>query len=736
MSPMKRLLISLVILVASVHLLMAQEVDIRMKGNSYGFMNLRTQQWVTEPVYKDIREIGAYDGVQYYKVQSHAGLWGVLASSDYRKCKIPPKFTEIWTLAYNNFTRVPIIFVSKQGNQGVIEVYTSSCYYLFGGLKYKRADSDIGYDFVINLHTWDGNCYSYGHSDIKKAFEQAKAKDAARQEELKRQKEEQERKERERIAREQKEKELASFTAYAKSRVTPIMNEWQKKGEFEKLAAYELRVTGANRMAKIDEVTRDAERTFIEEHAALNPIEKMTLELYDSENEVFSIMSEKFGQLLLPVPIAEGKEFKDNFLKVAKKEPKYFIENDKLALKSLIFVNPINGKSYVYNNTAALNYSQYQINADDLDIESINITPTKTFTSGSNVKPTCEILFPHNGDTYTEGTLLIKYRTTAGNGLTAIVSVEVNGQEVDLKTVDESNLKGVRLASSLQGEIPVPRNMDSDCVVTLKVKDSDGTFGESKKVTLRYVGAKPKPALHLLSVGVSNYMSKDMTSLSYAAKDAKDFVSTIMGSNHEMYSEVKSNVLLLNNEATSARVKGALNALKNLVSQGDVVMVYLSGHAIKQGEDAYFMTTEASAEEYYNGVEFGFIKKMLRSMSEGKKCRVILFMDSCHSGAMYGMKGTASDFTETIPSVVGFYSSASDQKSAESEKIQNGLFTSALLKGLKGAASNEDGEVTLNGLRDYVQKNVKEAVQEKGQNKQDVIVDIPIGDAVLFRVKK
>lgn len=734
--PMKRLLLSLVILVASVHLLVAQEVDIRMKGNSYGFMNLRTQQWVTEPIYKEIREIGAYDGVQYYKVQSHNGLWGVLASSDYRKCKVSPKFTEIWTLSYNNFTRVPIIFVSKQGNQGVIEVYTSSCYYLFGGLKYKRAESDIGYDFVINLHTWDGNCYSYGHSDIKKAFEQAKAKDAARQEELRRQKEEQERKERERLAREQKEKELASFTAYAKSRVTPIMNEWQKKGEFEKLAAYEQRVTGANRMAKIDEVTSDVERTFIEEHAALNPIEKMTLELYDSENEVFSIVSEKFGQLLLPVPIAEGKEFKDNFSRVEKKNPKYFIEDDKIALRSLTFVNPANGKSYAYNNAAALNYSQYQLNADDLDIESINITPTKTFTSGTNVKPTCEILLPHNGDAYTEGTLVIQYRATAAEGLKAIVSVEVNGQEVELKTIDESKLKGVRMASSLQGEVPVPKIPGTDCIVTLKVKDSEGTFGESKKVTIQYRGDEPKPALNLLAVGVGDYMSKEMTSLSYAAKDAKDFVNTIMSSNLDMYSDVKSNVLLLNKEATSSNVKGALNTLKNVVSQGDVVMVFLSGHAVKQGEDAYFMTTEASSEEYYNGVEFDFIKKMLRSMSEGKKCRVILFMDSCHSGAMYGMKGATSDFTETIPSVVGFYSSASDQKSAESDEMQNGVFTYELLKGLKGAASNDDGEITLNGLRDYVQKHVKDAVQDMGQNKQDVIVDIPIGDAVLFRVKR
>lgn len=729
MIPMKRLFIFLIVLITSANLLMAQEVKPKAENGKYGLMNERTGQWVIHPSYKDAMYIMSYEGGHYYALMNADNLWGFISSEDFRKFKVPPKYSD-WQ--FNRYGDLPCLTVKKQGNWGIVEIYTSSCYLLLP-MNYRNIQCHGG---GFSLWEWDGSHKELTWSDVKSRFDTRVRWEKEKIEKQRKEAEEAKKREAELAAKAKKEQELASFTAYARNIVTPIMNEWQKKGEFEKLAAYEQRVTGANRMAKIEVETRNAEIRFVEEHAALNPIAKMTLELYDSENEVFSIVSEKFGQLLLPVPIAEGKEFKDNFSRVEKKNPKYFIENDKIALRSLTFVNPANGKSYAYNNVAALNYSQYQINADDLDIESINITPTKTFTSGTNVKPTCEILLPHNGDAYTEGTLVIQYRATAAEGLKAIVSVEVNGQEVELKTIDESKLKGVRMASSLQGEVPVPKIPGTDCIVTLKVKDSEGTFGESKKVTIQYRGDEPKPALNLLAVGVGDYMSKEMTSLSYAAKDAKDFVNTIMSSNLDMYSDVKSNVLLLNKEATSSNVKGALNTLKNVVSQGDVVMVFLSGHAVKQGEDAYFMTTEASSEEYYNGVEFDFIKKMLRSMSEGKKCRVILFMDSCHSGAMYGMKGATSDFTETIPSVVGFYSSASDQKSAESDEMQNGVFTYELLKGLKGAASNDDGEITLNGLRDYVQKHVKDAVQDMGQNKQDVIVDIPIGDAVLFRVKR
>ena len=55
-----------------------------------------------------------------------------------------------------------------------------------------------------------------------------------------------------------------------------------------------------------------------------------------------------------------------------------------------------------------------------------------------------------------------------------------------------------------------------------------------------------------------------------------------------------------------------------------------------------------------------------------------------------------------------------------------------------------DGDMNFHGavklsfdfINSKVQKHVKDAVQDMGQNKQDVIVDIPIGDAVLFRVKR
>ena len=724
---MKRIVLIILTLLAALEVY-SQTAMLRIANGNMGIIDPRTEKWLVAPEYNDGKYLGSYQGIDYFALQTYSKQWGIFSSADYSRFKVYPKFSGIRAWYPDQFANIPIVFVDYKGNSGVMELYTSKAYYLFGGVKYK--DAAANYDSSIFTITWDNKRQTYSFSDIKIAFERALQWEAEAKEAERKKKEEIERRAAEKLAREKKEAELVSFTTYAKNRITPQINEWQKKGEFEKLADYQSRVTGANRLAKIDELTKEAEEMFISEHITLDPIQNMTLGLYDSENEVFAITSDKFGQLLLPVPIAEGVSFKENYASIRRENPQYFIEDDKLALRSLTFVNPANGCSYVYNNTAALNYSQYEINADDLDIESVSITSTQTFTGGRVVKPTCEILVPQNGDTYTTGTIIIKYRATAAEGLTSEVSVSVNGRDVEVKEREAMTGKGVRMAPAQEAEIDVPKNPESDCIITMMVKDSQGTLGEPKKVKVRYVGDKPKPALHLFAVGISDYPAKDLESLSYAAKDAKDFVNAVTSANTDMYSQVKPQ-MFLNSKATSAAIKGALNSLKNDVEQGDVVMVFFSGHGVRENEDAYFMSYDASAEEFYNGVEFDFIKKRLNAMAQEKKCRVVLFLDACHSGAMYGMKGVTRAFSEATPDIVGFYSSTEGQQSAEKQKIQNGVFTHALIMGLKGEAVNEEGEVTLNGLDKYV----KEKVKAETAGKQDPIVENRVGDAVLFKIK-
>ena len=698
----------------------AQEVEPSWENGKVGLKNFRTGQWAVKPTFNDARYLGSYEGKHYYGVKTVDNLWGFIRSDDYSRYRVSPRYANIASVPGQ--WRFPVVGVQTGGNWGVIELYTDHVYYLVNC----QFRSISIYVDDARVFPWEGDsyCVEFGPAFNKALEKAAKAKEAG----IKKVQEEK-RQEAERAARIQKEKELSSFTEYAKNYVTPRVNEWQKKGEFEKIADYQLRVTGANRIGKINQYTAEAERLFVEEHAKLNHIADMTLEQYDSENEVFSIKSAKFGQLLLPVPISDGPSFKANFATVRKTDPQYFIENDKIALRSLTFTDSVSGKSFVYRNNAALKYSNYTLNPDVLDIESVRITATTTTTVRGNVKPTCEILSPRKDDKYYSGTVKVQYTVKVADGLDAQVRISVNGKVVEPKQLSGTS-KGVRMVDVCEAEIEVPRKNGEICVLTLQPIDSEGTWGESKAVEIIYAGEQPKPGLHILAVGISNYLSKDLEDLNYAAKDAQDFVKTISSSNLSMYSGCSSAVMT-DREATAVNIKRALNNLSSEVPQGDVVMVYFSGHGVHRSGEAYFMATDTSMEDYYNGVEFDFINKRLNMMADEKGCHVVLFMDACHSGAMLGMKGATEDFAKLGPGVVGFYSSTKSQQSAELAKMENGVFTKALLEGLKGKASNKEGEITIQGLGSYILERVK---QEMGKN-QTPVLHAPVGDAVLFRVR-
>ena len=731
---MKKLILIFTLILSACVSMFAQEVVPRYEyraevGKScYGLYNERTKKWVVQPQYQVISYIGSYKGIHYYAVQNWDQLWGFMTSEDFSKMKVKFKYDHyerLWWYPIQGGT-IPIVEINKEGNVGIMELYTSSCYYIYP-VKYKRIYWQPHLN--VTLYNWDETYISNDYSGLKARFDECVAAEKREQEVRIKAQEEAKRMEEEKKARLKKEHELASFTSYAQNYVTPKINEWQKKGEFEKLADYQSRVTGERRLEKIAEFSKEAEKLFISEHSKLDHTKNMTLDMYDSENEVFSIISEKFGQLLLPVPISEGLSFKDNFATVVKSDAEYFIQNDQIALSSLVFTNSATGKSYKYSNVAGLNYSRYEINADTFNFESIRINPTTTTTVRSMTKPTCEILSPRMGESYTTGTITIRYRIRVGEGLTYKLHVSVNGEDVE-PIFPRGETKGARVATGEELEIRVPRKTDELCNIAMWVVDSEGTLGEPQKLRLTYTGDKPKPALHLFAVGVSDYPAKDLTSLSYASKDAKDFINTITTSNTDIYSNVTTS-LLTDKAATRS---GVLSGLKKLVSeadQGDVVMVYFSGHGVPDGDQFFYMTHDASAQECYNGVDFQAIRSPLKALTEEKKCHVILFMDTCYSGAMFGMKSNTKEFSMTVPGLVGFYSSTSGQQSAEIDKLQNGVFTHAILAGLKGAAKNSEGEITINELETFI----KRKVAEDTKGKQNPIVENLLGDAVLFKVK-
>ena len=158
---------------------------------------------------------------------------------------------------------------------------------------------------------------------------------------------------------------IPRFTDYAKRFVEKNINKWQVKGKYEKTADWKVRVNDQTRKEKVTFYTKEAEKQYIQEIGKTITISQR-LSNYDADNEVFLVKDDNFGNLLVPVPIADAPKFEEEFYKM-KRTVTYFVENDRLGLAELVFIS--NNKKFTYSNQASLSYFATNVDYRFLPIE-------------------------------------------------------------------------------------------------------------------------------------------------------------------------------------------------------------------------------------------------------------------------------------------------------------------------------------------------------------------------------
>ncbi len=716
---MKKLFISIILLLSTMSMCgQVVKLNYSYDDGKRRLYNERTGRFLlTACDYDSIDYLGPPDNGRYYFKFTTNGRYGVF--DDTGKVVVKPVWDDV------DGIKEGFIGAKKNGNWGIIDLDGHSII----SFNYQKVTFWDGTNVEITLKDWNNNLSSVNGKQLySKRDAIIKSEREANERKI--------RQEQERIALEKKEKELSSFTEYARNYVEPKINSWQKKGEFEKIADYQARVTGPNRSAMIEQLTREAETLFISEHASLKGENApMTLDVYDSENEVFHIKSSKLGEMIVPVPIADGPDFKAHFTSIKRQNPVYYINNDKRALASLEFYDPLTKKTYSYSDNRALNYNHYDLSPKDYTFEVVNVSSSKDASAQVNSsaeikKPVVKILSPSDGGKYSSDKLGIRYLAQVFDGGTPTMKVWVNGEEKEFVKKPKGKTKGA-VSAAEEIELEVPTDVGQICNIMLSITDSHGFASENETIRLLYAGDARKPTLHILSVGVSDYKSPSLTKLKYASKDAIDFVNVIKGQDLSMYGKLSEPILLTDSKATSMNIVRSLSSLVKQTTQDDVVMIFFSGHGIKDGNEAYYMAVDSDGEYPETGVDFETITKQIDKLTE-KKCKTLLFMDTCHSGTMYGKtKGDNKPITIANEGVIGYYSSTENQTSAEYDAAENGAFTKALLDGLKGNAKNTNGEITADNLGQYIKTRVK----KDSRNKQEAIVENKHGDVVLFYVK-
>jgi WD40 repeat protein len=250
-----------------------------------------------------------------------------------------------------------------------------------------------------------------------------------------------------------------------------------------------------------------------------------------------------------------------------------------------------------------------------------------------------------------------------------------------------------------------------------------------------------KPDLYVVSIGVSKFTNSAMN-LSYAAKDATDIEKQF--ENSDEFGVVHA-YTFADAKATKSNI---LNVKKELQKSSveDMVIVFVASHGLLDNKLDYYLATHDVDfnNPSVNGLSYSALEDLLDGIPARKK---LMFIDACHSGEVdkeeseliaanttesNGVKFRGFKVVKTKPKVTGLktsfelmtelftdirknngaivISSAGGGEFAyESSEWNNGVFTYALLEGLKtgNADADKNKEITVSELRDYVFDRVK-----------------------------
>lgn len=170
-----------------------------------------------------------------------------------------------------------------------------------------------------------------------------------------------------------------TFSFYAQNYVERIINDWQKKGEFEKIEDWQKRVNVETRKQMVYTLTQEAQTAYVEKNEKLLPAAQLSIVgNYDPDNETFRIRTNYSEEdILVSVPMDDAQEFKTTFASL-KSKPTFYVENDKIGLAEYAFYMPTD-KVYKYSNEASLQYNIAQVNYDfdEISIDTHMASTTK-----------------------------------------------------------------------------------------------------------------------------------------------------------------------------------------------------------------------------------------------------------------------------------------------------------------------------------------------------------------------
>jgi len=207
------------------------------------------------------------------------------------------------------------------------------------------------------------------------------------------------------------------------------------------------------------------------------------------------------------------------------------------------------------------------------------------------------------------------------------------------------------------------------------------------KLMLNDPATTKKGRLFLIAVGVSDYNNNDLD-LQFAAKDAIALEKILQQQGNKQYKEVISVILADGHKSpTRNNIEDAVLLFRD-ATVDDTVVLFVSGHGINDGEHYYFLPKDAKKQGEHWRPSTVVKWRILQDALADAKGKRILLVDTCHAGNAFNPRLVNDAAAKDIIVI-----SSTDSQSLAFEKAElgHGVFTYALLEGLKGKADALDG---------------------------------------------
>lgn len=342
-----------------------------------------------------------------------------------------------------------------------------------------------------------------------------------------------------------------------------------------------------------------------------------------------------------------------------------------------------------------------------------------------------------------------EFKITAKESVSNLQKLMVNINGIPLygvlgKSISKENCKSFELPISL--ELATGNNQ-----IEVSVLNDMGLESITESFQIRYTPSQnTKPNLYVFAIGVSEFINTDMN-LTFAAKDANDIANTFKKASNS-YQNIYTKTLI-NSEATAQQILQLKSTLLETKPEDQVIMFLASHGLLDANLDYYLATYDIDFNNPQSkGLKYEDFEKLMDEIPARQK---LVMIDACHSGEVdkdektgASTEATTSSFANGIKSrgfkvgnsssnqsldasfdlmkslfadlrrnngTVVISAAAGKEFALESDHWNNGVFTYAILNGLKSQKADLDrnNEITVKELSKYISEEVKLLTQGK-----------------------